>query len=76
VLENGDSEIKLIRCKVYYLANSSSTTSSLKITMDDLFGDDKTAIKDKTTAVPFPTKDLIAKIDEAIEEHIANTIET
>jgi hypothetical protein len=75
VSENGDREIKPIGCEVYYPADSSSTTSSLKITMDDLFGDDKTAIEDKTLAVPLPTKDLRAKIDQGIEQHIANTIQ-
>ncbi len=43
--------------------------------MDDLFGDDKTAIEynvgpigEKTTTVPLPSK------DQGIEQHIANSI--
>ena len=80
VSENGDPEIGEIGREVYYPADS-STTSSLKITMDDLFGDDKTAIEDnivsvgdKTSAVPLPTKDLRAQIDKGIKKHITNTI--
>jgi hypothetical protein len=83
VSENGNLEIREIGREVYYPADSSqiSSTSSLKITTYDLFGHDKTAIEDntvsigdKTVAVPLPIKDLRARIDRGIEEHIANTI--
>jgi hypothetical protein len=76
VLDTGDLEIGEIGREVYYPADSSqsSTMSSLNITTDDLFGDGKTGIGDKTTAVPLPTKDLRARIDQGIEEHIAKTI--
>jgi hypothetical protein len=65
VSENGDPDIRPTGCEVCYPTDSSSTTSFLKITMDGLSDDDKTAIEDKTTA---------AKADQAIEEHIANAI--
>jgi hypothetical protein len=80
LLESGNLETREIGREVYYPANSSAT-SSLKITTNDLFGDDKTAIEDnivpisdKTVVVPLPIEDLRVKIDEGIEEHIANTI--
>jgi hypothetical protein len=82
VSENGDRKIKRLGREVYYPADGSSNTPSLKITMDDLFGDDKTTIQDnivsignKTAAVPFPIEDLRAQIDKGIKQHIANTIE-
>jgi hypothetical protein len=56
------SEIGEIGREVYYSADSSAT-SSLNITADDLFGDGKTGIGDKTTAVSLPIKDLRARID-------------
>ena len=44
--------------------------------MDDLFGDNKTAMEDnivpvgdKTVAVPLPIKDLRAQIDNGIKQH-------
>jgi hypothetical protein len=72
VSENGDRKIRLIESEVYYPADGSSTTSSLKITMDDLFGNYNVS---DTTAIPLPAEDLRAEIDNGIEQHIANTIE-
>jgi hypothetical protein len=73
VSDTGDLEIGEIGREVYYPADSSAT-SSLNITADDLFGDGKTGIGDKTTAVSLPIKDLRARIDQGIEEHIAKRI--
>jgi hypothetical protein len=73
VSENSVLEIREIGREVCYLADG-STTSSLKITIDDRFGDDKRAIEDnrvlvtdKTLAVPLRTKDLRAQIDKGIK---------
>jgi hypothetical protein len=61
-------------------SQSSSAATTLNITANDLFGDDKTAIEDnvpicdKTAAAHLPTKDLRVQIDQGIEEHIANII--
>jgi hypothetical protein len=73
--KNGYRKIRPIGSEVYYAADGSSTMSSLKITMDDLFGDDNVVPVSDTTAVPLPAGDLRAEIDNGIEQHIANTIE-
>lgn len=76
VSDTGDLEIGEIGREVYYPADNSqcSVAPSLEIATNDLFGDGKAGIGDNTTAVSLPIKDLRARIDQGIEEHIAKSI--